>query len=48
MAALVKRERAKKEREELSEEIRIAEEAGDDAKVDELLRKMQALNLGKN
>lgn len=48
LAAIVKRERAKKEREELSEEIRIAEEAGDDAKVDELLRKMQALNLGKN
>ena len=48
LVAIVKRERAKKEREELSEEIRIAEEAGDDAKVDELLRKMQALNLGKN
>jgi DNA primase len=48
LVTIVKRERAKKEREELSEEIRIAEEAGDDAKVDELLRKMQALNLGKN
>ncbi|MBR5418890.1 DNA primase [Candidatus Saccharibacteria bacterium] len=45
---IVRRERAKKEREELSEEIRKAEEAGDDEKVDELLRKMQALNLGKN
>ena len=47
LAGIVMRERAKKEREELSEAIRAAEEAGDDAKVDELLRQMQALNLGK-
>ena len=41
---IVMRERMQAEREELSEAIRQAEEAGDDEKVDELMRKMQALN----
>lgn len=41
---IVERERMQAEREELAEAIRAAEEAGDDAKVDELMRKMQSLN----
>ena len=41
---IVMRERAEVERAELSEQIREAEAAGDDAKVDELLQKMQKLN----
>jgi DNA primase len=40
----VKDERRQSERMELLEAIREAEEAGDDAKVDELMRKMQALD----
>ena len=41
---IVERERTSAEREALAEAIRAAEEAGDDAKVDELMRKMQSLN----
>ena len=41
---IVERERMQAEREELSTAIRQAEAAGDDAKVDELMRKMQSLN----
>ncbi|MBR6166444.1 DNA primase [Candidatus Saccharibacteria bacterium] len=41
---IVERERMQAEREELAEAIRAAEEAGDDEKVDELMRKMQSLN----
>ena len=41
---IVERERTSVEREALAEAIRAAEEAGDDAKVDELMRKMQSLN----
>ena len=41
---VVERERAEAERADLAERIRAAEAAGDDAKVDELLQKMQKLN----
>ena len=44
LLAKVERERMKAEREELAEAIRVAEEAEDDEKVDELMRQMQALD----
>ncbi len=40
----VEQERMKQEREELAEAIRVAEEAEDDEKVDELMRQLQALD----
>jgi DNA primase len=40
----IRKERAQAERARLAEEIRVAEEAGDDEKVDELMRQMQALD----